>query len=397
MIWYSTGTVTMTNGSPIVTGAGTAFLDNRVQAGHAHYAPDGRFYPIKSVDSNTQLTLDVNYLGATAAGAPYMIVPTRGMDVEILSRLSALLQDYEGVRDTVGEGLFADGSAAAPGFRFLNDQDTGVFRPNPNSFGIVTGGVARAVFTSGGLSLGDGATDQVLDIRSAAGSGGGVRYRRGATPHVFIGDIASAIGSGLGAVIYTYGPDPIRFHTGGIEKARLENDGTFRPGADNSQPLGAGSYRWSVVYAGTGSINTSDEDEKDDIGAIPDAWLDAWGDVEWCRYRFRDAIADKGDGARWHVGLIAQRVRDAFAARDLDATEIGLLCRDEWDAAPAVAASPATLGPDGETLVPPRPAQPARPAGARWGLRYDECQAMEAAWQRRELARLRVMIGAQNG
>jgi len=26
-------------------------------------------------------------------------------------------------------------------------------------------------------------------------------------------------------------------------------------------------------------------------------------------------------------------------------------------------------------------------AGNRWGLRYDECQAMEAAWQRRELAR----------
>lgn len=143
------------------------------------------------------------------------------------------------------------------------------------------------------------------------------------------------------------------------------------PGADNSYALGAGAARYSVVYAGTGSISTSDERAKRNIGAIPDEWLDAWEDVEWSRYRWTD-------GARWHTGLIAQRVRDAFEARGLDAFSIGLLCFDEWGDEPEV------LDPETGAIL-----QPFRPAGDRYGLRYDECFAMEAAWVRREMARLK--------
>ena len=101
-----------------------------------------------------------------------------------------------------------------------------------------------------------------------------------------------------------------------------------RPNADNSYNLGAASFRWATVYAGTGTINTSDATLKDEIEEIPSDWLDAWGDVRWARFKFKDAIAAKGDNARWHVGLIAQKIEQAFAAKGLDAFEIGLLCRD---------------------------------------------------------------------
>ncbi|MFV3561726.1 hypothetical protein ACNJFJ_21495, partial [Mycobacterium tuberculosis] len=37
---------------------------------------------------------------------------------------------------------------------------------------------------------------------------------------------------------------------------------------------------------------------------------------------------------------------------------------------------------------------PARPAGDRWGLRYDECQAIEAAYQRRRIAQLEAAVAA---
>jgi len=160
-----------------------------------------------------------------------------------------------------------------------------------------------------------------------------------------------------------------------VNRLQFTTGGGVTPGADNTQTLGSASFRWSTVFAGTGTINTSDARRKRDISAIPDDWIDAWGDVEWCRYKFID-------GNRWHTGLAAQQVRDAFAARDLDATEIGLLCFDEWEATPEIAAVMDDKG------NPNRPAQPACPAGDRWGLRYDECQAMEAAWVRRELGRL---------
>lgn len=125
------------------------------------------------------------------------------------------------------------------------------------------------------------------------------------------------------------------------------------PGADNARTLGTASLRFSTLFAASGTISTSDRALKKHVGRVPDAWLDAWGDVGWRRYRFRK-------GKRWHVGLIAQEVAAAFAARGENAATIGLLCRDPLD--------------DGSE---------------RWGLRYDECLAMEAAWVRRELARLR--------
>ncbi len=74
---YETGTVSVTNGSPTVTGSGTAF-DTELHAGCFIYVgaisetdPTAAWYEIDSVDSATQVTLTSNYLGATAAGQSY--------------------------------------------------------------------------------------------------------------------------------------------------------------------------------------------------------------------------------------------------------------------------------------------------------------------------------------
>jgi hypothetical protein len=160
----------------------------------------------------------------------------------------------------------------------------------------------------------------------------------------------------------------------------------FAPGADNSTTLGLVSNRWSVVYAATGSINTSDEREKDEISAIPNTWLDAWADVEWSRFRFKGR-------SRWHIGLVAQRVHAAFAAHGLDAFEIGLCCFDQWDErrVPEV-----TVNDDGEAVSTGKELIE-QEAGDRWGLRYDECFAIEAAWQRRELTRLHALLAVNAG
>lgn len=65
-----TGTVTVTNGSAIVTGAGTAFNTDLYAGAHVIFASDATVtvYTVKTVDSNTQVTLTVN-AAAAAAGA----------------------------------------------------------------------------------------------------------------------------------------------------------------------------------------------------------------------------------------------------------------------------------------------------------------------------------------
>jgi hypothetical protein len=205
----------------------------------------------------------------------------------------------------------------------------------------------------------------------------------------------------------------------GIEAARFDT-GFVSPGGDNGQTLGAASKRWSVVYAGTGSISTSDAREKQDVGVVPDAWLDAWGDVQWVRFRFTAAAEEKGGTARWHLGAIAQQVHQVFADHGLDAFEIGLCCRDAWeeetepvlvpiaservftrqvlvpageiDGAPVYAVQTVETREAVEEMVDTGDRRVTLPAGDRWGLRYTECQVIEAAWQRRELARLRALL-----
>ena len=106
----------------------------------------------------------------------------------------------------------------------------------------------------------------------------------------------------------------------------------IHPAADNYVPLGIASNRWQEVYSATSAINTSDERVKSNITSLPDAVLDAWGEVNWQQFRFNDAVAEKGNNARLHTGLVAQRILEVFQKHGLDATRYGLLCHDSWEA-----------------------------------------------------------------
>lgn len=150
---------------------------------------------------------------------------------------------------------------------------------------------------------------------------------------------------------------------------------------NNAIPLGKAANQWTEVHARTGAINTSDAREKTEPVPISDAVLDAWGDVQIIVYQWLDAIRTKGkDLARWHFGVIAQHVRDAFSMRGLDATRYGLLCYDEWDAMQA------EVNAEGVIVMP------AREAGSRWGIRADQCLFLEAAYQRRENQRMNARL-----
>lgn len=152
------------------------------------------------------------------------------------------------------------------------------------------------------------------------------------------------------------------------------------PIGNNKFSLGIASTKWSEIYAVNGSINTSDERLKTGIAAIPDEVLDAWGDVGFVQFQMLDAAKKKGELARQHTGLIAQRVKTAFEAHGLDAFRYGLLCYDAWEATPQL------VDQNGDVI------EPESPAGDVYSLRYEEALCMEAAYQRRELERLKARI-----
>lgn len=106
----------------------------------------------------------------------------------------------------------------------------------------------------------------------------------------------------------------------------------FTPDGDNNMGLGSGSKRWTAVYAVNGTIQTSDANSKQDIADLDEAEKRVAVRVKGLikKFRFKDAVAEKGAAARIHVGVIAQEVRDAFTAEGLDAARYGMFCSDTW-------------------------------------------------------------------
>ncbi|MCJ2046780.1 DUF2793 domain-containing protein [Methylobacterium sp. J-078] len=156
--------------------------------------------------------------------------------------------------------------------------------------------------------------------------------------------------------------------------------GVVAHGTDNAFSFGTATQRATVVYAATGSINTSDAREKTPVTPLTEAQIAAATALarEIGTFRFLDAVAAKGDGARLHVGLTVQRAIAVLAGHGLDPFALGLVCRDAWAAtepAPATPGSEPEYGADGmptRPAIPARPATPGTPAGERYGFRTDE-------------------------
>ena len=131
---------------------------------------------------------------------------------------------------------------------------------------------------------------------------------------------------------------------------------TLNPFTDNNKSLGSSLLRWSVVYAGSGTINTSDDREKTylDITEVEkEVALELKENMR--KFKFNDAIIEKGeDNARIHFGASAQTIERIFKKYNLNPFDYALLCYDEWDE---------EKDEDGNIT---------REKGDRYGVRYDE-------------------------
>ena len=95
--WYRTGTINITNGSATVTGINTHFLTAGIETG-ATLRVDGQPYAceVESVISDTELSLEKVYPGATAEGVNYSIDRNfqATTNAELAAKITALLEGY---------------------------------------------------------------------------------------------------------------------------------------------------------------------------------------------------------------------------------------------------------------------------------------------------------------
>ena len=112
MAQYKLGTISITNGTNIVTGASTQFLANVAVGNSFKVSGVNALYNVIAVDSDTQIRISPNYAGTTVAGSQYQIskdfTPNLGLAEietgdsefafhlthEVIRKLDAAIPDY---------------------------------------------------------------------------------------------------------------------------------------------------------------------------------------------------------------------------------------------------------------------------------------------------------------
>lgn len=161
------GTITATDNSTAIVGAGTAFLNDGLSAGDLLVIIDAAgaapvTYPIASVSSNTLLTLEFAYQGTTGGTKSYRGVrryteEKMGDTFRKLNENVRLLENFGGVFDFVESANPT--TQGADGDTWFNYTTGDVFKKTAGSWGTAIGNL-RGASTPGAI-VGDGITDIV--------------------------------------------------------------------------------------------------------------------------------------------------------------------------------------------------------------------------------------------
>jgi len=200
-----------------------------------------------------------------------------------------------------------------------------------------------------------------------------VKYSQGISTHVWSGTGGAAADSAI-----TW-----------VDHMTLDASGNLLAGVDNTQTLGGASNRWSTVYAGTGTINTSDAREKTSVRRLTPAEIRASILIskEIGVYQWLASVEEKGDSARQHVGLTVQSVIAIMEAEGLNPMSYGFICYDEWgdEFVEHAEVEYAAAVYDGEDLITAEVqavdawTEQTKVAGNRYGFRTDQLNTFLAA------------------
>lgn len=207
----------------------------------------------------------------------------------------------------------------------------------------------------------------------------------------------SSLFNAFGRIVFSTTTSRDTRETTGTPIVMIDAYGLY-PSPDGTKPCGTAVHRWSLLYAATATVQTSDARCKENIAAPDDALMRAWGKVGFKVFQFKDAVEKKGGDARIHVGVIAQEVKAAFESEGLDASRYGLFCHDTWEDEyedVTVVDQPEVTDDDGNITTPEVSHVEKRlvtAAGDRYGIRYEEALALECAYQRWRLAQIEARL-----
>ena len=219
------------------------------------------------------------------------------------------------------------------------------------------------------------------------------------------GSSAGSIGSLFGNTLYVSSSQAggLRFTFSSSNPLILPCD-TTGGSIDNSADLGSSSVRFRDVYSAGGVTTSSDQNEKQQIASLTDAEIAAAKRISagFKTFKWNDAVAEKGDSARTHAGVIAQQVRTSLEAEGLDAGDYAFFMSNTWweheVEVPAVEAREAVYDDDGNLVTEAIESIDAVKAHTRRDVYYTADEAPEGATERTRLgiryAELMAFIGA---
>ena len=354
---------TNTNATPtagtVAYGTGTAIAYSAVGTAGQALVSNGASAPSWSTITSSQwVTSGANIYYTTGNVGIGTTSPGSALDVKGTLRLSGASSGYVGLAPAAAAGSTtytlpsADGSAN----QVLRTNGSGVLSWVTSGSGTVTSvsgtgtvsglSLSGTVTTSGNLTLGGTLSLTSGDITSGLGftpysntnpsgfvtSSGSVAF---ATSAGSASTAANLSGGTLTTSSYSLlsSTSLVAIGNSSGQGVFVNGSGSFSSSIDNTMSCGTSGFRWTTVYATTGTINTSDANQKQQIEKLTDVEFAVANELKSKikTFKFNEAVAAKGLNARKHVGWIAQDVQTTFANHGLNANDYGMFCSDEID------------------------------------------------------------------
>jgi hypothetical protein len=246
--------------------------------------------------------------------------------------------------------LYLSGNAYADNFIGTNDTNTFIAMTGGDTIRHFTGGTeAMRIDSSGHLLV--GTTDNAV-WNDTSGAGGinarsdGIlaAARNGGEPLLLnrIGTDGELIkfkkdGADVGSIGTLFGDIYLGTGDTGLKFTDSSNvivpfNTTTVAERDNAIDLGQSGTRFDDIYATNGTIQTSDQNEKQQIAALTDAEMTAAKAISklFKTFKWNDSVAEKGDAARTHSGVIAQDVEQAMTDAGLNAGDYAFFISSDW-------------------------------------------------------------------
>ena len=262
-------------------------------------APDGSIVSAQLANANLEMpnTLDMN--------GKELILDADG-DTSIEASTDDTI-----VIDTGGsERARIDGS----GNFFVSATATSGFQSSSSESGTI-------IYGAGGIAS-NSLTDDVAAVFNRLGTDGNILTCKKDGTSVF----KIGFGGGAGFIDGASGDVGLKFE--GLHIRPRDNGADV----DNTVDLGNASFRFNDARITNGVTTGSDQNEKQNIESLTAKELKVANKLSalFKTYKWKDAVAEKGDKARTHTGIIAQDIQSAFSAEGLDASNYGMFMSDTW-------------------------------------------------------------------